>query len=133
MVIGELSQSRQALRGAQPLLDVFQAASGLPSEASRTLLAKFRVGAEVVLRPADTMSPGVRTRTGLALFQARGANCLVLDEPTNHLDLPAVEQLEVVLSGYAGTVVLVSHDRRLVRNVRITGELAIADLARSTS
>ena len=63
----------------------------------RTLLAKFGLRAEHVLRPAISLSPGERTRAALALLQARGVNLLVLDEPTNHLDLPAIEQLEQAL------------------------------------
>ena len=51
---------------------------------------------------------------------ANGANLLVLDEPTNHLDLPAIEQLEQALDTFAGTVVLVTHDRELLDRVRIT-------------
>ena len=53
----------------------------------RTLLAKFGLKADHVNRPVDELSPGERTRAGLALLQARGVNVLVLDEPTNHLDL----------------------------------------------
>ena len=63
----------------------------------RTLLAKFGLRREHVLRPAVSLSPGERTRAALALLQARGVNLLVLDEPTNHLDLPAIEQLEQAL------------------------------------
>jgi ATPase subunit of ABC transporter with duplicated ATPase domains len=128
VVVGELDQARRDLRGPEPLLAVFRALSGLDGEAARTLLAKFRVGADVVPRPADTLSPGERTRVGLALFQARGSNCVVLDEPTNHLDLPAIEQLETALESYGGTVLLVTHDRRLAGAVRSTRELDVRTL-----
>jgi ATPase subunit of ABC transporter with duplicated ATPase domains len=70
------------------------------------------------MRPADTLSPGERTRAALALLQARGVNLLVLDEPTNHLDLAAIEQLESALAGYPGTLLLVTHDRRMLAAVR---------------
>ena len=60
------------------------------------------------------------TRAELAQFASRGVNCLVLDEPTNHLDLPAIEQLEQALDGFDGTLLLVSHDRRLLDAVRTT-------------
>jgi ATPase subunit of ABC transporter with duplicated ATPase domains len=55
----------------------------------------------------------------LALLMARGVNCLVLDEPTNHLDLAAIEQLEQALDTWAGTLVLVTHDRRLLEHTRV--------------
>ena len=128
VVVGELDQTRRELRGPAPLLEVFRRLSGLSVVDARTLLAKFRVGADVVLRPADTLSPGERTRVGLALFQARGSTCLVLDEPTNHLDLPAIEQLESALAGYEGTLLLVTHDRRLAESVHVTAELDVRTL-----
>jgi len=74
------------------------------------LLAKFRLGADDVLRAALSLSPGERTRAGLALLTARGVNCLVLDEPTNHLDVEAIEELERALAAYDGTILLVTHD-----------------------
>jgi ATPase subunit of ABC transporter with duplicated ATPase domains len=71
-------------------------------------------------RPADSLSAGERTRAALALLQAREVNLLVLDEPTNHLDLPAIEQLEQALDDFGGTVLLVTHDRRMLDTVRAT-------------
>ena len=70
-----------------------------------------------MLRAVGTLSPGERTRADLALLMARRANLLVLDEPTNHLDLAAIEQLEEALGTYDGTLLLVSHDRRLLDQV----------------
>ena len=91
-----------------------------PSPTARSLLAKFGLGASHVLRAAASLSPGERTRAELALLVGRGTNCLVLDEPTNHLDVPAIEQLEGALEAWEGTLLLVSHDRRLLETVRIT-------------
>jgi ATPase subunit of ABC transporter with duplicated ATPase domains len=92
----------------------------------RTLLAKFGLRAAHVTRPAATLSPGERTRAALALLQARGVNLLVLDEPTNHLDLPAIEQLESALETYQGTLLLVTHDRRMLEAVTITRRIEVA-------
>ncbi|MGH9067634.1 MAG: ABC transporter ATP-binding protein, partial [Acidimicrobiales bacterium] len=83
-----------------------------------------------VARPAATLSPGERTRAELAVLMAAGVNCLVLDEPTNHLDLPAIEELEAALSSWAGTLVLVTHDRRLLESVETTTSI---ELGRSPS
>jgi ATPase subunit of ABC transporter with duplicated ATPase domains len=91
----------------------------------RTLLAKYGLRSDHVLRPAASLSPGERTRASLALLQARGVNLLVLDEPTNHLDLPAIEQLEEALETYSGTLLLVSHDRRLLEVVRVNRRIAV--------
>lgn len=77
------------------------------------------------MRPATTLSPGERTRAALALLQGKGVNLLVLDEPTNHLDLPAIEQLESALDSYTGTLLLVTHDRRMLDVVRTTRMLRV--------
>jgi ATPase subunit of ABC transporter with duplicated ATPase domains len=71
------------------------------------------------------LSPGERTRAALALLQARGVNLLVLDEPTNHLDLPAIEQLEEALESYSGTLLLVTHDRRLLDAVSVNRRIEV--------
>jgi ATPase subunit of ABC transporter with duplicated ATPase domains len=125
VVIGELAQERTAFAAESPLLDAFVAACGLEPEAARTFLAKFDLGADHVLRPAASLSPGERTRATLALLSAERVNCLLLDEPTNHLDLEAIEQLERALARYEGTVVLVSHDRRFVEAVAPTRSLEL--------
>jgi len=119
VVVGELEQSRTRFLGPKPLLDAFTAASGFVPQEARSLLAKFGLGAEHVARPAGSLSPGERTRASLALLSATGVNCLVLDEPTNHLDLPAIEQLEQALDSFDGTLLLVTHDRRLLDAVRL--------------
>jgi len=117
--IGEIDQARSLLAGAEPLATAFEAfVPDMGSADVRTLLAKFGLKADHVNRPVDELSPGERTRAGLALLQARGVNVLVLDEPTNHLDLPAIEQLEQALESYEGTLLLVTHDRRMLDAVQ---------------
>ena len=120
VVLGELEQTRDRF-GDAPLLAGFD----LPPEEARTLLAKFGLGADDVLRPASSLSPGERTRAALALLAARGVNCLVLDEPTNHLDVEAIEELERALADYEGTVLLVSHDRVFLDRFGATRTIAL--------
>ena len=116
--IGEIDQARALLAGGRPLAASFELlVPELSAAEVRTLLAKFGLKADQVNRPVDGLSPGERTRAGLALLQARGVNLLVLDEPTNHLDLAAIEQLEQALASYEGTLLLVTHDRRMLDNV----------------
>ena len=126
--VGEVDQARALFTGQETLLAAFEAQ--LPKTAPtdlRTLLAKFGLTAAHVLRPADSLSPGERTRAALALLQARGVNLLVLDEPTNHLDLPAIEQLESALADYPGTLLLVTHDRRMLAAVHTNRHLEVVN------
>ena len=126
VVVGEVDQARGLFLGEQPLLEAFGAAvPDLPPAEVRTLLAKFGLRAAHVLRPAATLSPGERTRAALALLQGRGVNLLVLDEPTNHLDLVAIEQLESALASYTGTLLLVTHDRRMLEAVETTRRIVV--------
>ncbi|RKF26101.1 ABC-F family ATP-binding cassette domain-containing protein [Micromonospora globbae] len=126
VVVGEVDQARGLFLGDAPLIDAFRAAVPDMSPAdARTLLAKFGLRAGHVLRPAATLSPGERTRAALALLQGRGVNLLVLDEPTNHLDLPAIEQLESALASYPGTLLLVTHDRRMLDAVATNRRLRV--------
>ncbi|MEV4281182.1 ABC-F family ATP-binding cassette domain-containing protein [Actinoplanes xinjiangensis] len=128
VVVGEVDQARGLFLGGEPLARAFGAAvPDWPDAEVRTLLAKFGLRSEHVLRPAVTLSPGERTRAGLALLQARGVNLLVLDEPTNHLDLAAIEQLESALASYTGTLLLVTHDRRMLEAVATDRRLEVAD------
>lgn len=126
--IGEIDQARSLLVGDAALADAFELL--VPEMASadvRTLLAKFGLKADHVTRPVDGLSPGERTRAALALLQARGVNLLVLDEPTNHLDLPAIEQLEQALESYTGTLLLVTHDRRMLDAVETNRRWNVTD------
>ncbi|HLU71194.1 MAG TPA: ABC-F family ATP-binding cassette domain-containing protein [Nonomuraea sp.] len=125
VVVGEVDQARGLFEGEETLLDAFTAHSGMKPGEARTLLAKFGLRANHVPRPASTLSPGERTRAALALLQGRGVNLLVLDEPTNHLDLPAIEQLESALAGYPGTLLLVTHDRRMLEAVSVGRRLVV--------
>lgn len=125
VVVGEIDQTRGLFAGAEPLIDVFVRESTLLMAEARSLLAKFDLIADHVLRASSELSAGERTRASLALLMSRGTNCLVLDEPTNHLDVEAIEQLESALDTYTGTLLVVTHDRRLLESLRIERPIAV--------
>jgi ATPase subunit of ABC transporter with duplicated ATPase domains len=121
VVVGEIDQARARFVGEHDVLTAFGACMpDRPTADVRTLLAKFGLYREFLERPAASLSPGERTRVAMALLQAIGVNLLVLDEPTNHLDLEAIEQLEQALDTWDGTLLLVTHDRRMLDTVRLT-------------
>ncbi|MFX1756379.1 ABC-F family ATP-binding cassette domain-containing protein [Rhodococcus sp. As11] len=121
VLVGEIDQARSLFEGDEPLVEAFgRNVPEWPDAEVRTLLAKFALKGHHVLRTASSLSPGERTRAGLALLQARGVNLLVLDEPTNHLDLPAIEQLEQAVDSFEGTLLLITHDRRMLETTRTT-------------
>ena len=123
VVVGHLGQDREA--GPGTVLDAVRERTDLSVEQARSLLAKFDLGAEHARRPEADLSPGERSRASLAVLVARGTNLLLLDEPTNHLDLDAIEELERALAGYDGTLVVVSHDRRLLEGLRLDRRLEV--------
>ncbi len=86
-------------------------------------LTDFLFSPERANSPVRTLSGGERNRVLLARLFALPANVLVLDEPTNDLDIDTLELLEELLQSYAGTVFLVSHDRRFLDNV-VTSTIA---------
>jgi ATPase subunit of ABC transporter with duplicated ATPase domains len=129
VVVGELGQDRRVLGGPGTVVEALVERCSLPLAEARSLLAKFGLGADAVTRPPASLSPGERTRAELATFAALGVNFLVLDEPTNHLDLPAIAQLESALSTFDGTLLLVSHDRRLLETVELTRRVELPGAA----
>jgi ATPase subunit of ABC transporter with duplicated ATPase domains len=95
--------------------------------AVRKLLGRFLFsGDDAIGKRLRDLSGGERTRVALACLMVDRPNALVLDEPTNHLDLPAIEQLEEALASYPGTLLLVTHDRRMLEAVTVNRRLEVA-------
>ena len=115
--IGYLAQLRSASIPGATVLDALLAEVPLPAGEARGYLARFLFRGDDVLTPVDALSGGERSRLELALLGVLPSNLLLLDEPTNHLDIPAREALESFLQETAATVLLVSHDRRLLEIV----------------
>ncbi len=127
--VGELDQARGLFDDDRPVVRAVQVETGLDLSEARSLLAKFGLGPDHVGRRGGELSPGERSRAIVAVLMAQGVNCLVLDEPTNHLDLEAIEQLEVALAAYEGTLVVVSHDRRFLEALHLTRTVDVEALA----
>ncbi len=101
------------------LLSHAQRATGLSEAKTRALLGRFLFSGDDVAKRLGDISGGEAQRLALALLTQSDANVLVLDEPTNHLDLESREALEDALTGFAGSLLLVSHDRALLEAVGI--------------
>jgi ATP-binding cassette, subfamily F, member 3 len=94
-----------------------QGATGLSEARTRALLGRFLFSGEEVAKSLADLSGGESRRLALAILTSSNANLLILDEPTNHLDLESREALEDALTGFPGTVLLISHDRALLEAV----------------
>jgi ATP-binding cassette, subfamily F, member 3 len=113
--VGYFSQQGLELDERGSVLDCVQRMTGLNRPQAQMLLGRFLFsGWDAHMKQVRDLSGGERRRLGLAVLVTSGANLLVLDEPTNHLDLDSRETLEAALEGFAGTVLLVSHDRALL-------------------
>ena len=102
---------------ASPLLIMQRLDEGLSEREIRGFLGGFDFRADKVLQKTRTFSGGEKARLVLALLIWRSPNLLLLDEPTNHLDLEMRLALNQALQGFEGSVILVSHDRHLLRSV----------------
>ena len=113
--IAYFAQAHEDLNPGRTLVEEIEAlAPGMLLAEVRSYLARFLFSGEDVFRMVSTLSGGERGRLALAKLSLTQANLLLLDEPTNHLDIPSQEILQEVLQDFAGTILLVSHDRYLI-------------------
>jgi ATP-binding cassette subfamily F protein 3 len=115
--IGYFAQAHEELRAENTVLDELLRVRNMPLGEARSYLAAFLFTGDDVYKPVAALSGGERGRVALAKLALEGANLLLLDEPTNHLDIPSQEILEAVLADFGGTILLVSHDRYLIRDL----------------
>jgi ATP-binding cassette subfamily F protein 3 len=114
--VGYFAQAHADLNPENTLEQEIQAAAPeLHTRDLRGLLARYLFGPDDLKKPIEVLSGGERARVALMRLILEGANFLLLDEPTNHLDLLAQEALQEALEHFPGTILLVSHDRYLVR------------------
>jgi len=124
--IGYFAQGHADLDPEKTVLETILDAGELTISQARNLLGRYRFSGDDVFKRVADLSGGEQARVALALLALQGANVLLLDEPTNHLDIPSQEVLQEVLSGFGGTLLLVTHDRYLIR--RLTARIwAIED------
>ena len=115
--IGYLAQLRGAAIPGATVLDALLEAAPVTDGEARSYLARFLFRGDDAFKEVRSLSGGERSRLELALLGIPPANLLLLDEPTNHLDIPAREAMESFMAKSPGTLLVVSHDRRLVETV----------------
>ena len=122
--VGYCAQEQEVLQGDRTILDEILAAAppttvgpALKRKHATGILARFLFSWDDQQKRVADLSGGERNRLQLARLMVLNANFLILDEPTNHLDIPAREAVEEALSDFAGTILVVSHDRYLLDKI----------------
>jgi ATP-binding cassette subfamily F protein 3 len=115
--MGYFAQVQAHLAPELTVLDTLLDAGMVSIGETRSFLARYGFKGEDVFKNIAVLSGGERARVALAILALRKANFLLLDEPTNHLDLPSQEVMQAVFNDFAGTILLVSHDRYLIREI----------------
>jgi len=115
--IGTYAQEHETLDPKRTLIEEIWDAKSMSEHAAVNFLRRFLFPYRRTRDTVSTLSGGERSRLQLAKLMLSGANFLLLDEPTNNLDLPSSEVLEQALDEFAGTVLVISHDRYLLDRI----------------
>lgn len=117
MKVGYFSQNLDILETNKTILENVSSTSSQSETLIRTVLARLHFYRDDVYKHVNVLSGGERVKVAFAKLFVSDINTLILDEPTNFLDIEAVEALEELLVNYEGTVLFVSHDRRLIKTI----------------
>ncbi|SHJ84780.1 ribosomal protection-like ABC-F family protein [Hespellia stercorisuis] len=115
--IGYFSQDLMELQEEKTVLENVLYTAAEPEHICRAVLANLYMGREDLHKQVSVLSGGERVKTALGKLLVSGCNFCILDEPTNHMDLYTMEGLEAMLAEYEGTLLVVSHDRRLTEKL----------------
>lgn len=115
--IGYFSQHQKDIDLKKTVLENMLNHSIFDETTTRRLLGNLLFSADDMDKKAFVLSGGERNKLAIAMLLTNDINVLILDEPTNHLDIPSIEALETALKNYEGTLLFVTHDKGLVKNI----------------
>jgi ATPase subunit of ABC transporter with duplicated ATPase domains len=125
--MGYYAQEHEGITAGQSVIEHMREESGLGDQGLRSLLGMFGLRGELQFQDAGTLSGGEKTKLALAMLVSGKHNLFLLDEPTNNLDPPSRQAVADALSGWKGSIILVSHDPEFVEQLAPTKVLLMPD------